>query len=92
MWWLIDLLAFIIPVSLITDNAVTAAFAITFNQFLLLGIIPGTNIQITFTWLIVGSWCAFFVWLYAKAFPRLFDSMFKHRLPKGINPIDLQSL
>lgn len=36
------------------------------NQFLLLGIIPGTDIAITFNWFIVGFWVTFFYWLLTK--------------------------
>lgn len=67
----------------------SAGLELVINKFLLLGIIPGTNIAITFNWFIFGFWLVFFYWLITKLYLNQFE---KYRSAKKIIRINRLSL
>lgn len=93
MWWLflpLQISQLQNPVSVSLDFSWAQIYV---NQFLLLGIIPGTDIQITFSTIIIGLWCGFIAWLSLKAFPDAiqFIRHQKHLVNK-LRDIDLTAL
>jgi hypothetical protein len=88
MWWLYSWALLFVPATL---NKFIPNLQIDkmIDQFLLLGIIPGTKIQITFSWFIISAWIAFFAWLALHALPEARKII---KTQKRINDIDLFSL
>lgn len=59
------------------------------NEFLLLGIIPGTSVVITFNWIVAAFWILFFYWLTTKLTLNFSE---KYRTLKRSNRINQISL
>jgi flagellar biosynthesis protein FliR len=92
MWWLfpVQILQAQNPISFSLDFSWAQVYV---NQFLLLGIVPGTNIQITFTAIIIGLWCGFIAWLGFKAFPEAIQFIrYQKSFASKLRDIDLSSL
>lgn len=89
MWFILFIQApiFLFPSDLVQVQ--TAGFELIVNEFLLLGIIPGTDIAITFNWIIASLWILFFYWLTTKL---SFGRFEKHRLFKKSQRINQISL
>lgn len=73
-----------LPIALHVQN-----MQLMFNEFLLLGIIPGTNIAITFNWIAYLFWALFFYWLITKL---SFSQLEKYKNYKKSNHIKQISL
>ncbi len=90
MWWLLLTKILFLQVSFLSETSLADNARLAFDQFLLLGIIPGTNIQITFLWIITAVWIVFGIWLVRKVFPNFQLGILKHE--KKNTDIDLLSL
>lgn len=61
MWWFFSIQAIVFPILALEHSAVSADLSNIGPQFFLLGLIPGTNFQITFTDIIFCLWLSIFV-------------------------------
>ncbi len=89
MWYLLILQSYIVWVPALFFSVNISSFELMFNEFLLLGIIPGTNIAITFDWIIILSWVVFFYWLLSKISTGQFEKYRTLRRNAKINQISL---
>lgn len=89
MWYLFLIFAGGYALHRVLEFIPTNGIELAVNQFLLLGIIPGTNISITFNWFIVAFWLIFFYWLLTKV---TFAQLQKYRMFKKMNHINQISL
>lgn len=89
MWYIIFIFAGGYALHRVLEFIPTNGIEIAVNQFLLLGIIPGTDIAITFNWFIVGFWIVFFYWLLTKV---SFGALGKLRYRQKLNYIERISL
>lgn len=79
MWWLLSLQYLFLSNSDLAIFIGVPSIDIMMKQFLLLGVIPGTDIFITFNWLIIGGWIVFFGWLATKALPEAIHIVHEQR-------------
>jgi hypothetical protein len=89
MWYILILQSYIVWVPALFFSVNLYSFELMLNEFLLLGIIPGTNIAITFDWLIALFWVGFFYWLLTKISTGQFEKFRTSRRNARINQISL---
>ena len=89
MWYTLFFFAVAYALHWALELIPTNGIEIAVNQFLLLGIISGTGIVITFNWIIAGFWVVFFYWLVTKV---SFGTIGKLRYRQRINHIERISL
>jgi hypothetical protein len=66
MWWFFSYYEIVLPLEIIKHLLGIAHVDIIGTQFVMLGLIPGTNFQITFTDMLFGLWACLFIWLVIK--------------------------
>lgn len=89
MWYIIFLQSYILWLPAVILNIDLYKVENTLNEFLLLGIIPGTNMVISFEWIIALFWIGFFYWLFTKLSTNQFEKHRATRRSMRINQISL---
>lgn len=89
MWYILILQSYIFWLPAIFFSLDFYRIENTLNEFLLLGIIPGTNIAISFEWIIALFWVLFFYWLLTKISTGQFEKYRAMRRSARINQISL---
>lgn len=93
MWTLLNFQGFLFPFQDQLDALIFARLAKELNELVLLGLIPGTDISITFSWFVMLAWCVFFSWLLLKAYPEAIHIVRENKLLiKKQTDIELRSL
>lgn len=61
MWWLFCYYDYVWPLMALQQTWETLKIGQVISQFMLLGIIPGTDFCLTFTEIVVSGWIIFFI-------------------------------
>ena len=93
MWWFFNFQSIILPILNLTHIAGPVRLNVIGAQLFLLGIVPGTNFQITFADIVFIVWAILFAVLVSKLYIRAQKILFKINLisflTSGINNLKL---
>jgi hypothetical protein len=96
MWMLFGFHDLVFPLMAMKQIVGTARPEILGQQFFMLGLIPGTNIQLTFASIVSIGWAILFIYFIYKVYPagkKLALSIDPHpELPPRMNYFDLVAL
>jgi hypothetical protein len=80
MWWIFGLHDVVFPLLALKQVVSTYRPEIVGQEFFLLGIIPGTNVQLTFSGIVIAVWLALFVYAIYLLYPKA------KKIAKAIDP------